>query len=400
MRWLLATLVLLAQEGAEPLRLTKAEFVRRRADLAGQVRAEALVVGSGPLRGPGDDANATILDFRYLTGFHDAEGLLVLRDGKAHLFTDDPAGAAAGCDEVLGVSRFPEWAAANLDGRRKIAAKIPRDQLEVLRKAAPGAEVAAAPLRDALVRMRLVKSEAEVRLVRKASEATCAALLAVAAALRPGMNERDVQEIVLATFKAHGCPEVGFPPILGAGMNGTVLHYHDNDREIAAGTLLLCDIGAAIEGYSSDVTRTFPVSGRFSAGQRRHYQCVLDALKAAEKVLRAGATYADLERAGRGVFEERGLTRWSFSHSRDRSVRHGIGHYVGLNVHDSGSYMEKFLPGMIVTIEPGWYDKDAGYGIRIEDIYLVTKDGFERLSAAAPREIGEVERAMRPKREY
>jgi Xaa-Pro aminopeptidase len=81
-------------------------------------------------------------------------------------------------------------------------------------------------------------------------------------------------------------------------------------------------------------------------------------------------------------------------------VRHGIGHYVGLNVHDSGTYREKFAPGMVVTIEPGWYDKEAGYGIRIEDLYLVTPDGFERLSAGAPREIDEVERARRPRREY
>jgi len=399
MRCLLAFFVLLAQEAAEPLRITREEFGRRRAALAERLPGGILVLDAGPLKGPGDDDNAPVLDFRYLAGFHDAEGLLVLKDGKAHAFTSEPGRADTGVEEVLDAARFPEWAAAHLAGK-KVHAKLRRKNLELLRKSAPGAEIVAGPLRDELVRMRLRKGDLEVRCIRKASEATAAAFRGIMKALKPGMNERDVQEIVLAAFKANGCPEVGFPPILGAGRNGTVLHYQENDREIAGGTLLLCDIGAACDGYSTDITRTFPVSGRFSPEQRRHYQCVLDALKAAEGALRPGAGFGDLERAARAVFEERGLTKWSFAHSRDFSVRHGIGHHVGMNVHDSGGYREKFAPGMILTIEPGWYDKDAGYGIRIEDTYLVTKDGCERLSAASPRQIEEIERAMRPKRDY
>jgi Xaa-Pro aminopeptidase len=158
---------------------------------------------------------------------------------------------------------------------------------------------------------------------------------------------------------------------------------------------MVVDIGASLLNYVTDITRTLPTSGKYSETQRKHYECVLDAQKAAEAVLKPGATFGDLERAARKVFEERGLTKWSYAHSRDRSVAHGLGHYVGLAVHDSGTYREKFAPGMVITIEPGWYDKDAGYGIRIEDIYLLTEDGFERLSADAPRETAEIEKAMR-----
>ncbi len=400
MRWLLAFFVLLVQEAERPLRISKAEFDQRRAALARRLPGGALVLDAGVLKGPGDDENAPILDFKYLTGFHDAEGLLVLKDGKAHVFTGDPGRADTGAEEIHDVSRFPEWAAANLAGKARVFARLRGKHLELLQKAATGAEVVAGPLRDELVRMRLVKSESEVRLIRKASEATAAAFDGIMKGLKPGMNEKGIQEIVLGAFKANGCPEVGFPPILGAGRNGTILHYMDNDKEVPEGTLLLCDIGASCDGYSTDITRTFPVSGRFSPEQRRHYQCVLDAQKAAEKALRPGAGFGALERAARAVFEERGLTKWSYAHSKDRSVAHMIGHYVGMNVHDSGTYREKFAPGMVVTIEPGWYDKDAGYGIRIEDLYLVTPEGFERLSAGAPREIDEVERAMRPRKDY
>jgi Xaa-Pro aminopeptidase len=214
------------------------------------------------------------------------------------------------------------------------------------------------------------------------------------------MNEREIHELVVSTFKKEGCPELGFPPIIAAGRNGTILHYMRNDKEIPKETTIVIDIGAAIDNYVTDITRTLPTSGTYSELHRRHYQCVLDAQKAAEKVCRPGATFDDLENAARKVFEARGMTDWSYAHGKEASVRHGLGHYVGMAVHDSGSYREKFAPGMVITIEPGWYDRTEGYGIRIEDTYLITKDGFERLSAGAPREVEEIEKLMKGKREY
>ena len=120
---------------------------------------------------------------------------------------------------------------------------------------------------------------------------------------------------------------------------------------------------------------------------------------AAEAILKPGVSFLDLEGAARGIFEKRGMTKWSYAHSGDESVRHGLGHFVGMSVHDSGEYTEPFKPGMVITIEPGWYDKDLGYGIRIEDLYIITKDGFTRLSADVPREIDAIEKMM-TRREY
>lgn len=385
------------QDAPAPLRLEASEFARRRAALVERLGGAALALDAGPLGEVGSDANTYIFDFRYLTGIHDDQGVVAVVDGRSTVFLS-ALREVPGADEVKTVEEFPAWAAARLAGK-KVHTKLRRRNLEAVSRA-PGTEVVGGELAEELTRLRLVKSEAELRLMRKAADATNRAHRAVLGALKPGSNERQIHDLILATFKAEGCPELGFPPIVGSGRNGTVLHYMKNNQAIPADTLMVCDIGAAIDNYVTDITRTLPTSGRFSEEQKRHYQCVLDAQKAAEAILRPGATFRDLDRASRAVFDDRGLTKWSYAHSRDGSVRHGLGHYVGLAVHDSGTYQEKFAPGMVITIEPGWYDKDAGYGIRIEDVYLITPDGFQRLSADAPREIAEIEAAMASKRDY
>jgi Xaa-Pro aminopeptidase len=391
---LLAALLLQASPGA--VTLPDEEFTRRRARLAELLPGGAVALDTGPLAEVGSDANTPLFDFKYLTGFHDPEGILVLSGGRAVAFASEPDGAAGRGEglTVLPLDRFDVWAAEHLKGAERIYTKLRRKNLDRLSRAAPGAELVGGRLAAELARLRLLKSEAEVRLIRKASHATCVAHRAALRALRPGINERAIQDLVESTFRKEGCPELGFPSICGSGRNGTILHYMKNDQPVPPDTLMVLDIGAAIENYVTDITRTLPTSGRFSPDQRRAYQTVLDAQKAAEAALKPGATFSDLDAAARRVFEERGLTKWSYAHSRDGSVRHALGHYVGMAVHDSGSYREPFRPGVVLTIEPGWYDKDAGYGIRIEDIYLVTADGFERLSASAPREIDEIEKAM------
>lgn len=389
-------LVFLLQAASAAVTLPDEEFARRRARLAELLAGAAAALDTGPLAEVGSDANTPLFDFKYLTGFHDNDGILVLSGGRAVAFASEPA-RANGRGEgltVLSLDRFDAWVAEHLKDAVRIYTKLRRKNLDRLSRAAPGAELVGGRLAAELARLRLIKSEAEVRLIRKASDATCAAHRAALRALRPGINERAVQELVESTFRKEGCPELGFPSICGSGRNGTILHYMKNDQPVPPDTLMVLDIGAAIENYVTDITRTLPTSGRFSPEQRRAYQTVLDAQKAAEAALKPGATFADLDAAARRVFEERGLTKWSYAHSRDGSVRHALGHYVGMAVHDSGSYREPFRPGVVLTIEPGWYDKDAGYGIRIEDIYLVTADGFERLSASAPREIDEIEKAM------
>jgi Xaa-Pro aminopeptidase len=396
----LLALPLRAQEAAESFRLTAAEFQRRRAALVERLPDGALALDAGPLGEVGSDANTPVFDFKYVAGVHDNEGILVLLEKKIFVFVSDPAAVhAPAADETLPLEKFEAWAAESL-AKRKVYTKLRRKNLDLLSKAAPSAELVGQKLSQELTRLRLIKGDLEVRLIRKASDATNKAHLAAMRAIKPGMNEKALEEVVVGTFRKEGCPELGFPPILGSGKNGTILHYFKNNQPIPADTLIVCDIGAAIENYVTDITRTLPTSGKFSDEQRKHYQCVLDAQKAAEALLKPGATFHELEMAARKVFEERGLTKWSYAHSKDGAVRHGLGHYVGMAVHDSGTYREKFAPGMVITIEPGWYDKDAGYGIRIEDTYLVTKDGFERLSAGAPREVDELEKALSAKRDF
>lgn len=396
--WLALVLVALLQETPDGLRLPESEFARRRAALQERFADGALAVDAGPLGEVGSDANTYVFDFKYLTGFHDNDGIFVMAGGKSAVFVAEPR-KAPGIDQVLELDRFPAWAAEHLAKQPRLYTKLRAKNQALVTQAAPGVELVGAKLGAELTRLRLLKGDAELKLMRKAADATNAAHLAALKALKPGMNEREIHELVVATFRKEGCPELGFPPICAAGRNGTVLHYMKNEKEIPKDTTMVLDIGAAIENYVTDITRTLPTSGRYTELHRRHYQVVLDAQKAAEAVCKPGATFNDLETAAKKVFQEQGMTEWSYAHAKDFSVRHGLGHYVGMSVHDSGSYREKFAPGMVITIEPGWYDRTAGYGIRIEDTYIITKDGFDRLSAAAPREIDEIEALMK-KKEY
>jgi Xaa-Pro aminopeptidase len=398
MRVWLALFSFLLQESSEALRISAKEFDARRAALAERFpEGAALILDAGSLGEVGSDANTPIFDFKYLSGVHDDEGVLVIRKGGAVLFLSDPKKAPPAFENALPLDQFEAWVTQNLSKEKSVYVKLRRKNREILDRSLTGTEVVGGKLGSEITRMRLVKSEMEIRLMKKAADATNKAHLAAMRALRPGMNEKEIQRIIESTFKKEGCPELGFPSIIGAGKNGTTLHYMANDKEIPKDSLIVCDIGASIDNYVTDITRTLPTSGKYSPEQRIHYQCVLDAQKAAEEVLRPGATFYDLESAARKVFKDRDLTKWSYAHSKDRAVVHGLGHYVGMAVHDSGTYQEKFQPGMVITIEPGWYDRDRGYGIRIEDTYLVTKDGFERLSAGAPREMDEIESVMKKK---
>ncbi|HXX94680.1 MAG TPA: M24 family metallopeptidase [Planctomycetota bacterium] len=402
MRALLVLLLLLptrslggAQE-AESLRIGAAEYRKRQTTLAGKLPGAAIVLDAGPLGEVGADRNTPVFDFKYLCGVHEENGILVLLGGKLTVFLADPRTTAPGADEVLPLGRFGAWAEEHLAGQPKVYVKLRERDLEILTQAVPKTEIVGSRVASEILRMRIVKSDAEIRLMKKAATATNQAHLAAMRALKPGMNERELQAVIEGTFKKEGCPELGFPSIIAAGKNGTILHYMKNNQEIPKDTLIVCDIGSGIENYVTDITRTLPTSGTFSEEQRKHYQCVLDAQKAAEAILRPGVSFIDLEHAARKVFEDRGLTKWSYGHSKDDGVRHGLGHTVGMAVHDSqGGYRDPFKPGMVITIEPGWYDKDNGYGIRIEDTYLVTPEGFERLSAGAPREIDEIEKVMK-----
>ncbi len=232
--------------------------------------------------------------------------------------------------------------------------------------------------------LRAVKSPAELALMERAVLATAAGFDACFAAIRPGINEGEIAELLRATFLAHG----GIPAyelIVGTGLNGTVLHYSDNNAVIAGGDLIVMDCAAAYGGYASDVTRTLPASGTFTEDQREIYEIVLESQSAAIAAAIPGATYTDVDVAARTVIEEAGY---------GEAFIHGTSHPVGLEVHDV-TPDGPLRPGMVVTIEPGIYLPDRGYGVRIEDDILITETGNRDLTSAVPKTVEAVETAMR-----
>jgi Xaa-Pro aminopeptidase len=221
--------------------------------------------------------------------------------------------------------------------------------------------------------------------MRRAIGATERGMRAAMRATRPGMREFELKNIIESEFKAAGARRLAFPSIVGVARNSAVLHYMGGDNEIRPGDLILADIGAEFDHYAADITRTFPVDGRFTPEQRRVYETVLAAQSAAARQLRAGSVYEDLSQAATNVIEAAG-------HRDD--FWHGLGHFVGLDVHDVGDYAQPLPAGAVLTIEPGIYLPEREFGIRIEDEYLVTASGNEHLSRSIPRTVAEIEAAM------
>lgn len=233
--------------------------------------------------------------------------------------------------------------------------------------------------------MRMVKEPRELAVMRRAIAATERGMRAAMRAARPGMREFQLRDIIEAEFRAAGARALAFPSIVGVARNGAVLHGAPGDTEMRAGDMVLCDIGAEVEYYAADITRTFPVGGRFSPDQRQVYETVLAAQDAAAAGLRQGAHYEDLQAAANAVMDRAG---------RRDDFWHGLGHFVGLDVHDVGDNALPLPAGAVLTIEPGIYLPTRNFGVRIEDEYLVTATGHEHLSRSIPRTVAEVEAAM------
>lgn len=235
-----------------------------------------------------------------------------------------------------------------------------------------------------LRRMRAVKSEAELRLMASAADATARGFLAAMKSMRPGQGEADVRRVLDEHFARHADGHA-YEPIVGSGMNATVLHYKANRGPIAEGDLVVIDAGASFKGYACDVTRTFPASGRFTPEQRELYTLVLRAQEAAIAAVRPGVRIFELDNAARAVIDDAGLGDF---------YPHGIGHQLGLEVHDTNPD-DPLEPGMVITIEPGVYLPNKKTGVRIEDDVLVTPAGCRNLTTAIPKSIDEIEAAMR-----
>jgi Xaa-Pro aminopeptidase len=261
------------------------------------------------------------------------------------------------------------------------------ETLELYHKIA--ARVPGTSIRDQsglLTALRSVKEPRELELMQKAMAATRAGHVAAMRSVRPGMSERQLRRLLEDGFATAGGTGLAYNSIVAAGRNAASLHYVTETGPIRDGDLVLIDAAAAVGRYACDVTRTFPANGHFSAAQRADYELVLAAQAAAEAKLKAGVAYDALEEAAKEVFRRAG---------RIDEFYHGLGHYVGLDVHDPFDRSKPIPAGAVITIEPGLYAQSANQGIRIEDQYLVTATGFERMSAGIPRSVAEIETVMR-----
>ena len=266
--------------------------------------------------------------------------------------------------------------------------------------------------------LRLIKSPAELDLMRRGAEVTNEAHTECMRQIHPGMNECELDALIEYTFRRRGCTGASYTNIVAGGANACILHYVENNQPLADGDLILIDAGAEWSYYASDVTRTYPVNGTFSPEQRAVYEVVLAAQKAVIEGLAPGVPFEWMQRCAlEGIVDgliELGLvsgTRESVIQdgSYERFYMHKASHWLGLDVHDCGAYFidgeSRLLePGMVLTVEPGIYiaeddetveERWRGIGVRIEDDLLVTESGSENLPAAIPKELDEVEAACR-----
>lgn len=234
-------------------------------------------------------------------------------------------------------------------------------------------------------KLRRNKDAHELKRMRVAAEITGEAHAAVTRALKPGMKEYELQALLEYVFRARGAQRLAFPSIVGSGPFSCILHYGRNDRTMRSGDLVVCDIGARKDQYCADVTRTYPVSGKFTKRQRQIYEVVLGALYAAQSAVKSGAMVHEVHKAAYDFIDHAGFAKYFF---------HGTSHYLGLEAHDVGSYSDPLEVGTVITIEPGIYIATEELGVRIEDDVVVTAKGCEVLTEAIPREAKAIEKLL------
>ena len=254
--------------------------------------------------------------------------------------------------------------------------------------------------------VREIKTPEEILLLRKAIEISCLGQNEVMKTLQPNMSELEIQGLHEYVHKKYGAEEVGYGSIIGAGENGCTLHYMENSKTRIGTTMILMDVGAEYHGYTADVTRTVPVDGKFTGEEKIIYQLVYDAQEAAFKTLKNGSKWTDARDAAKEILAS-GLLKLGIIKDKKEVSKfypHGLGHHIGLDVHDRGTY-ETLKKDMVITIEPGIYiptnsncdKKWWGIAVRIEDDLLITNDGYELLSRFAPRKIEDIEKMVAQK---
>jgi Xaa-Pro aminopeptidase len=245
--------------------------------------------------------------------------------------------------------------------------------------------------------LRQIKSPGEIAFLTQAIELSLDAQLAAMRMMRPGLHEYEIAAKMVEVHAMGGSEAEGYAPIVGAGPNSTALHYDKLSRKIEDGDIVVLDVGAQYSGYSADITRTLPANGKFTPRQREIYEIVLGAQNAALAAIKPGMDYC--QRGSKSVHK----TAYDYinSHGKDLHGKslsqyfiHGLGHDIGLDVHDPGEFCKPLEPGMVVTVEPGIYIPEENLGVRIEDDILITETGYKFLSERLPRDPDEIEKIM------
>jgi Xaa-Pro aminopeptidase len=245
--------------------------------------------------------------------------------------------------------------------------------------------------------LRQIKSPSEIAFLTQAIELSMDAQLAAMRMMRPGLHEYEIAAKMVEVHAMGGSEAEGYAPIVGAGPNSTALHYDKLARKIEDGDIVVLDVGAQYAGYSADITRTIPANGKFTQRQREIYEVVLGAQNAALAAIKPGMDYC--QRGSKSVHKI--AYDYINSHGKDLHGKslgqyfiHGLGHDIGLDVHDPGDYCKPLQPGMVVTVEPGIYIPEENLGVRIEDDILITETGYKFLSERLPRNPDEIEKIM------
>jgi Xaa-Pro aminopeptidase len=433
--------------------MKQSEFKKRRKQLMQRIgKGNIAIIGSALTRTRNRDVDYPFRqdsDFYYLTGFNEPEALAVFIPGReqgeyllfCREFDEKKAlweGAHAGlegatqhydADDAFPIDDLNDILPGLLENKTKVFYPMGRDSeldhslLEWINHirsqsrtgvVAPGELVS---LEHILHEMRLFKSAAELKLMRRAAEVSAAAHVSAMQKCKHGLYEYQIEAELLYHFAQNGLRAVAYPSIVAAGKNACVLHYTENAAKLKNGDLLLIDAGAECDHYAADITRTFPISGRFTEPQKQLYQLVLDAQTAALEHIKPGVPWnlaheASVEVLTKGLVTL-GLLKGKVSKLiKDEKYKqfymHRIGHWLGMDVHDVGDYKihqewRLLEPGMVLTVEPGLYipvdcktvdEKWRGIGIRIEDDVLVTAQGYEVLTKAVPKTIADIEALM------
>jgi Xaa-Pro aminopeptidase len=387
-------------------------------------------------------------DFFYLTGFEEPDALAVVKpeaDQKYTLFVRprdpereiwdgrragvDGAKSDFGAEDAFPTAEFESKLAEFLDGTEVLYYRVGVDQdldntiiKEIARMRALNRKPIHPPqtiIDPATIvhEMRVLKSADEIEIMQKAADIAAEAHCEAMKAAKPGMQEYQIEALIEQIFRSHGASGPAYTSIVGAGPNATVLHYINNDGQLRDGELLLVDAGAEYKGYASDITRTFPINGRYTKAQRDIYDLVLKAQMVCVEMVRPGVTHDQLKQRSIEILTEgmvelgllEGKTEELIKEKKyEKFYMHGLGHMLGIDVHDVGRYYygtesRALEPGVVTTVEPGIYiapdtqdipEKYLGIGVRIEDDVLCTHNGPRVLTTKVPKHPDEIEALM------